>query len=108
MDEIVRIWLDDVRPMPPEFNLHAHNYSEAIGALVFKRVEHISFDHDLGEVKTGYDVACYIEQQAERGVLPHMTWTVHSANSVGAGNIWRAMESAERYWVLKGPNIIKG
>jgi hypothetical protein len=103
MDEIVRIWLDDERPMPSDFNLHAHSYQEAIGALIFKRAEHISFDHDLGGDKTGYDVAAWIELQAQRSALPRMTWAVHSANPVGAERIRRAMESAEKFWALGRP-----
>ena len=85
------------------------NYDEFVSYITHNGMpDLISFDHDLGSGKTGYDVACYIELQAERGVLPHMTWVVHSANPVGAEKIRRAMESAERYWALSKPCIIKG
>jgi len=53
--------------------------------------DHISFDHDLGEnVKTGYDVVKSIEYHLLSDLInwnPRFTFTVHSANPVGAKNI---------------------
>lgn len=51
----------------------------------------ISFDHDLGEEKTGYDVAKYLIEQdlnSNFSFIPtNFCFYVHSANCVGAQNI---------------------
>jgi hypothetical protein len=99
----MRIWIDDMRKMPKGYDVHVHNYKEAkklIDADCYTDdyIEHISFDHDLGEDKTGYDIARLIEKYAFKGLIPRMTWEVHSMNPVGASNITKAMKNAERYW----------
>ena len=93
----MRIWLDDVRPMPNGFDFWAKNYYEMMGLLISGNVTHISFDHDLGLGMGGYDVAKYIEGLAYLGMV-EITWDVHSANPAGRRNIELAMKSAERFW----------
>ena len=95
----MRLYLDDLRVTPNDFDLRAYTAAEAIDMLKANRVDLISFDHDLGEPEcgTGYDVARWIEEQAYTN--PDFTvpdWIVHSANPVGAGNIHRAMLAAHR------------
>lgn len=85
----ISIWLDDKRPMPPDFDVHVNDSIR------------ISFDHDLGDedgVGDGYDVAKWIEEQAYYGNISPVKWTVHSDNPVGIQDIKRAMKSAERFW----------
>lgn len=96
----MKIWLDDVRPMPQGYDLHVMTASEAIAILERGNVEEISFDHDLGDDKdgTGYDVAKFIEKNAYLNHCPPPRWKVHSANPVGRENIKRAMEAAERHF----------
>jgi hypothetical protein len=96
----MRLWLDDVRPMPNDFVCHCLRAKEAINFVRMGMVSHISFDHDLGEPEngTGYDVAKVIEEGAFDGTIPPMTWAIHSANPVGRKNIEVAMKNAERYW----------
>lgn len=96
----MRIWLDDIRPMQKGFDLHVKTYDEAINVLKSGNVQHISFDHDLGQGKTGYDVACWIESMAAKNKLKSLTWDIHSANPVGKGNIMAAMFAAERLWAM--------
>lgn len=107
----MRVYLDDVRPMPDDFDCLCLTANEAINLLRTGLVTHISFDHDLGEpiedVGSGYMVASKIEEWAygiykpylEYGVkFPPLTWEIHSGNPVGRENIRRAMVSAERFW----------
>lgn len=100
----MKLWIDDVRPMPEGFDRHAKTASEAIEIIkACDRIEEISFDHDLGNDAdgTGYDVAKFIEEQAYRGIKPPpLKWSIHSANPVGRQNIRKAMESAERFAAL--------
>ena len=97
----MKLWLDDERPMPDHYDVHVKTAEEAIEALKTKLVTHISFDHDLGQEKTGYDVAKYIEKRAWQGILPRVKWEVHTQNPVGRDNITNAMRNADRYWRTK-------
>jgi len=96
----IRLWLDDLRLMKPEYNFHAKTAQEAIEVLKSGKVTHISFDHDLGpeEAGTGYDVAKWIEEAAYNNEIQPLEWQIHSANPIGAKNIEKAMMSAERFW----------
>jgi len=109
---MIKLWLDDIRPMPENFDVCAKSADEAITILKSGTVTHISLDHDLGDVestdgdivlwheheKTGYDVAKWIERQAYLGLIPKMTYAIHSANPVGVEKIKTAMQKADRYW----------
>lgn len=87
----VYIWLDDERPMPaPPFGcgmiIHVHNYWETLYPLVRNYCDgneiYIDFDHDLGEKKTGYDVAKFLIEHEIK-----VKYRVHSMNPVGRANI---------------------
>ena len=97
VDRTIRLYIDDVRDMPEGFNFKVENYEDAIEILETYEVTAISFDHDLGLAKSGYDIACWIEKEATRG-LPRMEWYVHSANPVGVKRIEAAMKAADSYW----------
>lgn len=93
----MKLWLDDVRTAPRGWT-HARNYRQAETAIRTGCVDEISFDHDLGETKTGYDLAVLIEQLASQDQIGPMKWSVHSANPVGKIRIQAAMKSADKLW----------
>lgn len=97
----IRIWLDDERPMPSQYNTYCKTAEEAISYLRQGNVEAISLDHDLGppQAGTGYDVARFLEEAAATGQLetfPEVS--IHSANPIGRQNMYRAVQNAMRYW----------
>jgi hypothetical protein len=94
----MRVYLDDLRPAPPGFDVLVRSAAEALAILQTGQVTFLSFDHDLGTEETGYTVAKWIEQAAFAGALRSIGWAVHSANPVGRGNIEAAMRNAERFW----------
>lgn len=99
----LKLWLDDVRPMPDGFDIWCTTAKGAIECLtkVYKdQISFISFDHDLGPIEagTGYDVACFIEQAAFDGTMNRLSYGVHSANPVGRKNIQEAMAHAIQFW----------
>lgn len=97
----MRLWLDDERTKPVDFDVHVCTSQEAIEILKFQKVEFISLDHDLGppEAGSGYDVAKWIEKMAFYGSLRRLKWDIHSMNPVGRRNIASSMENAERFWL---------
>tara|TARA_Y100000310_G_C20626034_1_gene785928 strand:+ start:520 stop:819 length:300 start_codon:yes stop_codon:yes gene_type:complete len=93
-----KLWLDDIRHPPDTSWYWVRTYEEVVRYLAKWPVTEISLDHDLGVSKTGYDVACYIEQAAFNNELPPMEWRVHSQNTVGAKNIRAALGQADKFW----------
>lgn len=94
----MRVWLDDVRKMPEDYDFHVETVEDAIELLETLEVTHVGFDHDLGlETRSGYELACWIEHQATLG-MPRITWSIQSDNPVGRKKIKAAMEMADRYW----------
>lgn len=103
----IRIWLDDVRDPPPDSGEWVIcRTAHAAGKLLTdpRGVDHIAFDHDLGLMPdamkiapTGYDLARRVFQLVTRNEIPCPTWSVHSANPVGAKNIDLIMTDAMAY-----------
>lgn len=94
----MRVWVDDVRPMPQDFDIWLRTVDSVITALRVGGVTHLSLDHDLGEEKTGYDIAKFIEEAAYQKRLAPMTVVIHSANPVGRKNMLVAIKRAEMFW----------
>lgn len=93
----MKLWLDDLRPIPPGYTHHVKTAEECIELLKSGEVEEISLDHDLGHEKTGYDVAKWIEANAAN--IKPMRLRVHSQNPVGVQNIKAALRNAKRVWI---------
>ena len=97
----LRIWLDDVRPAPNDFDVWCKTAKECLALVKTGSVDYISFDHDLADSLSGYWVATNIDDLAYLHKLNPIEWDVHSQNPVGRDNITRAMKSAERFWNRK-------
>lgn len=82
----MNIFLDDMRTCPKGFVL-AINYDECI-KLLNNNIDIISLDHDLGEDKTGYDVAKFM---VENGIYPNVIY-LHSANPIGVKNMYELLD----------------
>ena len=89
---MINIFLDDLRDYPNDFVV-ARNYRDCIDLLNNNRVKIMTFDHDLGEEKTGYDVAKYI---VEMGIENSDFWPqliyIHTSNPVGRNNIYQLLD----------------
>lgn len=89
----MKIFLDDERFPSSEFTLIARNFVEFNSAIVTSlihqdAIEYISFDHDLGELLTGFDCAKrLVELDLDRRILSPSFSFVHSQNPIGKANI---------------------
>lgn len=96
------IWLDDYRdpnddkidwlvfsPIGRNCNIiWLKNYHEFVDYLTkFGLPNAVCFDHDLGEVKTGYDCAKYLVEYCLDNNLELPLYNIQSANPVGKENI---------------------
>ena len=101
----MRLWLDDLRPMPEDYDFHAESAIDAMFLMAKFDISFISFDHDLGDNYTGYYLAVWIENMAAKGFRPP-AYRIHSANPVGAKNIDMAMKKAHETYVKKFTDLI--
>ena len=81
------LWIDGKKSAPEPFR-HCRNYESAIASINYFStceggIDFISFDHDLGEEKSGYDIAKYIVENN----IPIKAFSCHSMNPVGKKNI---------------------
>lgn len=100
----MKYYLDDVRPVPVELvkmgYVLVRSGEEMIDIIRREgllKIEAISFDHDLGEGCSGYDVMKVIEElvigHGER--MPMMT--IHSGNVVGRKNLLACISAMARH-----------
>ena len=83
-DQTGKLFLDDVRPAPDDSWTIVRSYDDFVAYISRYGVpDLISFDHDLGAGKSGYDCAKWL---MENGYCLKM-WRVHSMNPVGRDNI---------------------
>lgn len=86
-----KLFLYDVRETPIGFS-RVHNYEEFVRYISEKGLpDFISFDHDLGEGKSGYDCAKFLVKYCMNNQSKLPEFTVHSQNPVGKENIERLL-----------------
>ena len=82
---------------------------EALFYLITETWDVLFLDHDLGYDKTGYTLACELERMSKEGgkdFSPPQIY-IHSANSIGAMNIMKALPNAKRWDFLSVASCIK-
>lgn len=97
----MKIWLDDKRPMPVEFDTQLMSAYSVIMLLKTGKVTHIGLDHDLGDeelVGNGHMVADYIEEGAYFGWFPRIIWSIQSSNGPEVTRMSIALRRADVYW----------
>lgn len=83
------LFIDDERQPGSDIWVVVKTYDEFVQYIKDHGMpDHISFDHDLGEGKTGYDCAKYIVENQ----LRLKGWQVHSMNPVGRDNINKLLD----------------
>lgn len=89
----MRLWLDDLRPMPESYDHHANSVNAAKMMIETaeesgEEIEIISLDHDLGDyAKYGGDGICLLDWLVERQTFYPIVF--HTANPVGRVNMQR-------------------
>lgn len=89
-----KIWVDDVRPMPKEYNMHLRTVDEVISVIEYIEakqhysIEIISLDHDAGDyVKYGGDYIKILDWLEEKQAIDNLQidwlFDIHSQNPIG-------------------------
>lgn len=104
----MKIFLDDLRPVPDEFDLVFRSDKALLKYLKENPNQHyelISFDHDLGEnTLTGYDVVKEIVDDLDIN-FTFDRFQFHTANVVGFRNMYYYLVNAQIYDLFP-PGII--
>lgn len=83
----INLYLDDLRPTPEGFE-RVYDYEEFIAFILTNGMpDFISFDHDLGLGKTGFDCAKWLVEFCLDNQVLVPGFFVHSQNPVGKENI---------------------
>lgn len=103
-DHRIYLWIDDIRDPEKYLNLDksyiilwARSYDSAKRYIDLYRPDVVDFDHDLGEEKTGYDVAKYIVHQCMENKSNLPEYKIHSANPVGRENIDKLLQNYMKF-----------
>lgn len=98
----MRVYLDDLRPTPPGYDVRVYTAQGAIDVLSSRHVTEISLDNDLGvpegPMTEGRHVADWIEQAAFEKRIPYCRVSIHSANPVARRAMEAAIKKAQEYW----------
>ncbi|SUX46059.1 cyclic-phosphate processing receiver domain-containing protein [Chryseobacterium indoltheticum] len=94
---MVNLYLDDVRQCPKGFIL-VTSYDEFVNFIIHcEWPTFISFDHDLGLGKTGYDCAKFLVEYCIEKQLNLPKFFVHSQNPVGKLNIESLLKNFQKF-----------
>lgn len=92
-----KLFLDDVRPVPDGF-VGVRSYREFVLYIQQNELpQFISFDHDLGEEKSGFDCAEFLVEYCLDRNIPTINFAVHSQNPVGKENIESLLNSYNKH-----------
>lgn len=84
---MTNLYLDDLRPIPDGY-IGLRSYREFVDWITLHGLPvYISFDHDLGLAKSGYDCAKWLVDYCLDHKVPLPDFDVHSQNPVGKENI---------------------
>lgn len=100
----MKLWLDNVRPLPEEFDRRVATAAEAIALVRSGEVTHLSLKYDLGEgAGTGLDVVRWIERTARQGGLAPLVVRIHETEPAMLVRMSHAMARARHYWWTAEP-----
>lgn len=93
----MKIWLDDQRPMPDDFDTYCRTVEQAIELLKTNQVTEISLDYDLGiGYGLGDEVARWIADNAR--TLKPLEMDCHSSNPDARRSMRESFRKAQSIW----------
>ena len=106
------IYLDDTRSLPSLFDIVVKSYDEFVDLVRMRGSgisdSFISFDHDLGEGKNGYDCAKFLVEWCIEHGYEVPQYDIHSANPVGRKNIESIFETYKKIYGKVDDTISQG
>lgn len=95
----MKIWVDDIREKPEDYDIWIHSTNECIDYIVKHRweIDLLDLDHDAGDFyKDGGDYIKILDWLEEKRIA--LPIRIHSGNPVGINNMYRIIK--KNHWVL--------
>lgn len=93
----MKIWVDDVRPMPSGYDIHCQSVNDTIGVIEYiemkqkVNIELLDLDHDAGDFRCdGGDYIKILDWLEEKNIS--IPIRIHSRNIVGRQNMERIIK----------------
>lgn len=93
----MKIWVDDVRPMPAGYDIHCESVEDAINVIEYIEmkqivdIELLDLDHDAGDFRPyGGDYIKILDWLEEKKIS--IPIRIHSGNIVGRRNMERIIQ----------------
>lgn len=100
----MKIWVDDIRKKPTEYDYHFYSVNDCINFLEdnYKDVEVLDLDHDAGSFyQDGGDYIRILDWLEFNNISVPIR--IHSGNPVGVQNMWRIIKKNNwKYVEYKG------
>lgn len=99
----MKVWLDDLRALPPGYDVLAKNYDECVAFLKTGKVTHLSLDNDLGEPMEGRHVIDWLYEPAYERTIPPIRMQIHSSNGGAIPAMLQGINQLYLYWDVDYP-----
>ena len=93
----MKIWVDDIRPMPSGYNIRRQSVNDTIGVIEYsemkqkERIDLLDLDHDAGDFRgDGGDYIKILDWLEEKNIS--IPIRIHSGNIVGRQNMERIIK----------------
>lgn len=92
------VYLDDVRPLPSNYDVLIRTVEETVELIKQGNVEKVSLDNDLGIGYTeGKKVAQWIENEYLQGNIPFIDFHPHTSNPVAFEEIMHCKRNCYKH-----------
>ena len=94
---LMKIWIDDIRPMPSGYDIHCQSVNDTIGVIEYiemkqkEKIDLLDIDHDAGDFRgDGGDYIKILDWLEEKNIS--IPIRIHSGNIVGRQNMERIIK----------------
>lgn len=99
---MIRLWVDDEREKPPEYDVWAKSYHEALPILETQQVCVVSLDYELGPsgCYTGLDIIQWILDQTLQDKINNMSIYIHTKSIACGLKMHEIRSKIDQYWKM--------
>lgn len=105
----IKIWIDDIREMPKDFDIHIKTVNEAISFINknYNKIDLISIDHDAGDYASeGGDYIKILDWLEYKQI--NIPISIHSGNIIGIRNMIKIIKRNNWTYVPTEDEIFSG
>lgn len=104
----MRVFLDDMRSLPDEYDTLCRTPEDALTAIMTGKVELIGFDNDLGANMEGRHVFDFLEDQVRTLQVPLPSIEIHTSNPSAGDAMEKGAKNLLRWYVVNVDHHFSG